>query len=264
MPAWGVDYGGPLVDDHVDAILSLIRSWQTEPSVTLTAGTIAGGAAAGATLYADACASCHGDVGQGDTAMSLNHGWFLHEATDGFLEYAITDGRPGTPMPAFGDQLSDTEISDLVALLRSWETEVDDTPLAPFEPDWTDVLINPGGPLAEFDPDGLYIPADEVYVAVEAGEQLVILDARPDSDYLFGHIDGASSVPFYDASAAAPVLPQDTWLIAYCGCPHAISSQAAEDLLAAGHTKVGVIDEGYYYWIEQGYPVARGRERYAE
>jgi cytochrome c oxidase cbb3-type subunit 3/ubiquinol-cytochrome c reductase cytochrome c subunit len=263
MPGWGLDFGGPLVEDHVDAILSLIRSWQTEPTVTLTEGTIEGDPVAGATVYAEHCAECHGEVGEGGSFLTLNNPWFLHTATDGFLEYAIADGRPGTPMPGFSASLETQQINDIVALLRSWEVEVDDSPLPEFIPDWTDVVINPGGPPASFSPsDVLYVPADEVNAAIERGESLVVIDARPPSDYLFGHISGAVSVPFYDAATAAPMMPTDLWIVAYCGCPHAISTQAAEALLAEGLDTVGVIDEGYYHWIEQGYPVSRGRERY--
>ena len=264
MPAWGLDYGGPLVDNHVDAIVSLIRSWQTMDPVVLTEGSIKGDPDRGADVYESQCAACHGGEGEGTTAMSLNNPWFLHTASDGFLEYAIQEGRPGTPMPAFEGVLSSTEIGDVVALLRSWEVEVDDTPLPPFEPDWTDAVIHEGGPPATFQPDGLYVSADEVHQAIEEGKSLVIADARPPSDYLFGHISGAVSVPFYEADLAAEVLPEDLWVLTYCGCPHAISTQAAESLLAAGRTQVAVIDEGYYYWVEQGYPVSRGRERYEE
>lgn len=264
MPAWGLDYGGPLVDAHVEAILSLIRSWETLEPVTLTEGTIEGDPVQGAEVYGARCAACHGASGEGTTAMSLNNPWFLHTATDGFIEYAIQQGRPGTAMPGFEGVLSAEEIADLVALLRSWEVEVDDTPLPEFVPDWGDATIHEGGPPATFNPDGLYVSADEVHQAIEEGKSLVIADARPPSDYLFGHISGAVSVPFYEAELAADQLPEDLWILTYCGCPHAISTQAAESLIAAGRTQVGVIDEGYYYWVEQGYPVSRGRDRYEE
>ena len=57
-------------------------------------------------------------------------------------------------------------------------------------------------------------------------------------------------------------LPRDKWIVTYCGCPHAISGQAADTLLEAGFEKVGVLDEGFFVWQDLGYPVSRGRERY--
>ena len=51
-------------------------------------------------------------------------------------------------------------------------------------------------------------------------------------------------------------FPKDVWIIPYCGCPHAISGQAYERLAAEGYEKIAVLDEGYYFWVEQGYPAS--------
>ena len=56
-------------------------------------------------------------------------------------------------------------------------------------------------------------------------------------------------------------LPKDHWVVTYCACPHAISGQAADRLRKAGFQKVGVLDEGFPYWKEQGYPTLQGPER---
>ncbi|MCP4246398.1 MAG: cytochrome c, partial [bacterium] len=50
----------------------------------------------------------------------LNNPVFLGSASDGYLQYAISHGRRGTIMLAFTGNLSDEEIDDLVALIRSW------------------------------------------------------------------------------------------------------------------------------------------------
>ena len=90
----------------------------------------------------------------------------------------------------------------------------------------------------------------------------MLLDARPGSDYLAGHISGAVSVPFYRLDEAIGLLPQDRWIVTYCGCPHALSSQAVDGLQAAGYTNVAVLDEGYYAWLGDDRPITTGTERY--
>ena len=86
--------------------------------------------AAGKSLYLTHCASCHGDLAQGDgpAAESLqpppaNLSWVVQHpiASDGYLMWAITDGGMalGTAMPAFGEALSETERWKLVLYLKS-------------------------------------------------------------------------------------------------------------------------------------------------
>ena len=63
------------------------------------------GIALGARAYGKYCALCHGAEGHGyaaDNAPSLVSSTFLESATDEFLVAGIRDGRPGTPMAAYG------------------------------------------------------------------------------------------------------------------------------------------------------------------
>ena len=41
--------------------------------------------------------------------------------------------------------------------------------------------------------------------------------------------------------------------MSYCSCPHAESRELAAKLLAAGYTKVTVLNEGLGYWKSKGY-----------
>lgn len=92
--------------------------------------TLPGGdAVRGAELYATYCSLCHGEEGEGykaDQANALSHPEFLATATDEFLRHALVRGRPGTTMSAWhvdaGGPLEDNDITDLVALMRSWQT----------------------------------------------------------------------------------------------------------------------------------------------
>ncbi len=94
----------------------------------------AGDKARGAKVFARACASCHGPLGEGGEsgdagAGAINDPAFLALITDQTLRrYAIT-GRPDLGMPDYADNsgrshdyqpMTSAEIVDLVALLASW------------------------------------------------------------------------------------------------------------------------------------------------
>jgi mono/diheme cytochrome c family protein/rhodanese-related sulfurtransferase len=80
----------------------------------------------GEALYLRYCALCHGRQGEGyaaDRANALTSPDFLAIATPEFLHRSIADGRPGTPMSAWGREhggpLDDEQIGAIVAWLRS-------------------------------------------------------------------------------------------------------------------------------------------------
>jgi putative copper resistance protein D len=83
--------------------------------------------ARGAALFKEHCTTCHGDYGYGDgpAAASLPvrpanlADAHLLTHTDGDIYWWLTNGIPGTPMPGFGDSLSETGRWDLVNFLRA-------------------------------------------------------------------------------------------------------------------------------------------------
>lgn len=80
-----------------------------------------GDIASGQELFAANCAACHGPEGEGTgiAPEALNDADWLAEHSDEDLREAILEGVDGK-MPAFS-QLSDQEVLDLIALLRSWQ-----------------------------------------------------------------------------------------------------------------------------------------------
>lgn len=261
MSPWGQDRGGPLTDAQVDAIVAWIRHWQTEPTVDVHRESVEGELLRAPALYDGYCASCHGEVGEGKPYMSLHNPEFLLAASDGFLRYGTAEGRPGTPMPAFKDQLTTQGIADLVALIRSWQQPVDDTPYEPPSHDLGEVVVNQGGPeppFADHERAGRFIGVDHVKQAIDDGMQLALLDARPPSDYVHSHITGAVSVPFYLAETYLDQLDPSWTFVSYCGCPHSISGQLLDLLKEQGYPKVWVLDEGFFVWEDRGYPVTTG------
>ena len=128
MPAWGEQEGG-LREEEIGRLVAYIRA--------LGAGAYEGDAkprrwveadpAEGQRLYVSACATCHGERGDGKEGPALNNRVFLDLATDTYIFKTIQLGRTGTSMAAFGTgssaqrTLTDPEISSVVAFIRTWE-----------------------------------------------------------------------------------------------------------------------------------------------
>jgi mono/diheme cytochrome c family protein len=78
--------------------------------------------AAGEQLFSVACTSCHGNGGYGTRmAPALNNEIFLSDFPDEAIYLVIAGGVPDTLMPAWGSRLTDQEIQNVVAYLRSWQ-----------------------------------------------------------------------------------------------------------------------------------------------
>ena len=263
MSPWGDVKGGPLTSDMTRDIVAFIRQWQTVDSIEHPAPELEGNAQRGLPLYRAACAGCHGELGEGISAVSLNNPWFLHTVSDGMIAHAIEIGRAGTAMGAYGPPLVNAQgLADLVALIRSWERPVDTDPPPPFTPQVDQAPLNPEGPEPMFElREDRYVSATQVYNAMEMGARFTLIDARPAADYLDEHIAGAISLPFYDVDQYADQLPQDAFTVTYCGCPHAVSGQAADALSARGFNRVAILDEGFYEWRDTfAYPITTGTQ----
>lgn len=259
MSAWSVARGGPLGYDDASAIVALLRTWQKGPAVSTDARKVEGDAERGAPLYATHCASCHGAKGRDGKHNALAGAELLASATDGFLATTIERGRAGTPMAAFAGKLTPAQIDDVVALLRSWQKAPEEAPALPPKPgELVNVVINPRGPQAKLDPKADFIKADVVKAEVDRHASMIIVDARPPSDYARMHIAGAISVPFYQVEAFSKQIPKDRFILTYCACPHAESVKVRDALRGLGYARVSVIDEGIIVWRDRGYPVRGG------
>jgi cytochrome c oxidase cbb3-type subunit 3 len=83
------------------------------------AGSTAFAAIDGAKLYAQNCAACHGEAGNGGIGIPLSLPSFHATVDDDYLRKTIRLGRPGRVMPAF-TQLKDEEVDAIIHHLRSW------------------------------------------------------------------------------------------------------------------------------------------------
>ncbi len=91
--------------------------------------------AAGRILFAENCAACHGEKGDGKIAPALNARALLKSTSDATLFGLIGTGVPGSVMPAWsqahGGPLTDQQISQMVTFIRAWEpTAPEPTPIA--------------------------------------------------------------------------------------------------------------------------------------
>lgn len=261
MSAWGDAHGGPLTREDARHVVGFLRSLQRAPSEDVSRIVVSGDASNGAALYARECARCHGARGEGGSAVTLDNALFQDSVSDGFLRRSIELGRRETRMPGYAATLTAGELDDVVAFIRTLRREP--APEWPIEdaPGIDALVIHPEGATPGFTLiDGRYVPAADVHAALEAGQRIILLDARASSDWVLGHIPGAVPFPFYSVDELASNLPTDgTWIVAYCACPHAASGRVVDDLRARGFANTAVLDEGIYFWRDAGYPMARGR-----
>jgi len=106
----------------VDALIAYIRSWsKPAPEYGAVAALLPTASAKdGAALFATKCAGCHGAKGEGAIGSMLSADSFLSMVDDRFLYKVITEGRPGTEMPAWRS-LTAKQTADVIALIRSWQ-----------------------------------------------------------------------------------------------------------------------------------------------
>jgi cytochrome c oxidase cbb3-type subunit 3 len=270
MGAYGKARGGPLDDAALDRLVRFLRE-QGPPPQTLPA-TAAGDPAVGAAVYARRCLSCHGNAQLRGEALSLVNAGFLADATDAFLRHAIVHGRPGTKMEPFAGVLGDAEIDGVVSFLRAQGGGAPPAELP--EPTGKEPLvINPSGKSPHFTlradpcppvppgakevckPDPRFVSVDQVAAAVRAKQRLVIVDARPTSDWRRVHIAGAVSIQYFDMKRLDELPGDGTWVVAYCACPHHLSGIVVDELRRRGYAHAAVLDEGINEWHRRGLPV---------
>jgi len=94
---------------------------------------------------------------------------------------------------------------------------------------------------------------------LDAGEKLIVVDTREDSEWANGHMPGAihlgKGVIERDIEQAVP--DTTTKLILYC-CGGFRSALAAESLQRMGYANVESMDGGWKGWVSAGLPTAKG------
>jgi len=125
-----------LSDAQVSAIVDYVRKRSGKPAMQFDTANIQGDAKLGKVLYGQHCVACHSENGSGKglgTGVTLSrkrsflvmpaaisNPGFLASAPDAMIKHTVLNGRNGTAMPSFKDQLSDQQINDIVAHVRSF------------------------------------------------------------------------------------------------------------------------------------------------
>jgi rhodanese-related sulfurtransferase len=84
---------------------------------------------------------------------------------------------------------------------------------------------------------------------------VVLLDVRPQPEFLAGHIAGARSTPLETLDEVASTLPRRREIVAYCRGPYCIYADDAVRLLRARGLKARRLDVGYPEWQRADLPV---------
>jgi mono/diheme cytochrome c family protein/rhodanese-related sulfurtransferase len=254
MAAYGRARGGPLDDEQIAKIVAFLRS-RGPRAAPLPERKVTGDAARGASVFRRNCQSCHGTAKRPGKAPQLHNREFLAAASPAFLSYAILHGRPPTKMPAFEKRLSPSEVDNVVAWLVSLREE---KPVArqtnAVVPDDLPLVIHPRGGPPDFTlREGRFVSAEQVKRALDAKRRLIIIDARPPSDWIQFHIPGAVPIAYYETAKLERVPNDGTWVVAYCACPHHASGEVVDALRKRNYPNTAVLDEGILFWRNNGY-----------
>ncbi len=147
MPPWTKANGGPFDDSDIDAVVAYILTWQTGDPIPASAfpsptarppiepiPDVEGDPNAGAVLYDQNCALCHGANGEGRIGATLAKDWpAIRPDLD--VKNTINRGVQGSYMPPFsqenGGPLTESEVNNLVSFVLTWEgAEVSAPPAA--------------------------------------------------------------------------------------------------------------------------------------
>jgi rhodanese-related sulfurtransferase len=84
---------------------------------------------------------------------------------------------------------------------------------------------------------------------------VVVLDVRPEPEFLAGHIAGATSAPLHALDDLASTLPRRREIVAYCRGPYCVYADDAVRLLRARGLQARRLDVGYPEWQRAGLPI---------
>ena len=85
--------------------------------------------------------------------------------------------------------------------------------------------------------------------------RVVVLDARPQSEYAAGHIAGAISVPVDDLQRRLRQLPREKEYVAYCRGPYCVYADRAVEILRSSGRQARRLREGFPEWRAAGLPI---------
>jgi rhodanese-related sulfurtransferase len=93
---------------------------------------------------------------------------------------------------------------------------------------------------------------------MEAGEKMVVVDVREESEWAAGHLPGAIHVGkgIIERDIEQRVPETSAKIILYCGGGFR-SALSADNLQKMGYTNVESMDGGWKGWVAAGYPTMK-------
>ncbi len=102
------------------------------------------------------------------------------------------------------------------------------------------------------------VTAEEVKQALDAKEDVTIVDVRTPEEYKKGHLDGSLLLPVDTVSKQAASLLKDKKKTLYVYClSGSRSMQATDILLKLGYTKAFNMTSGLLAWRAKEYPLTQ-------
>jgi rhodanese-related sulfurtransferase len=89
-------------------------------------------------------------------------------------------------------------------------------------------------------------------------DDVIVLDVRPEDEYVAGHIPGALSIPAGELERRLAELPPDREVVAYCRGPYCVMALQAVDVLRSHGFRARRLDVGLPDWRAQGLAVKEG------
>ena len=98
----------------------------------------------------------------------------------------------------------------------------------------------------------------EVKEHLDAGEKLILVDTREDSEWARGHLPGAIHLGkgVIERDVEKTIPDHSAPIVLYCGGGFR-SALAADNLQKMGYTNVISMDGGWRGWTESGFPIAK-------
>ena len=100
------------------------------------------------------------------------------------------------------------------------------------------------------------VSIDELRDRLQAGKA-VLLDVRPDEEYLAGHLPQALSIPLDELEQRLNELPRHRTIVVYCRGPLCVLADDALALLSKQGRKVARLEEGVSEWEQAGWALER-------
>jgi rhodanese-related sulfurtransferase len=87
-------------------------------------------------------------------------------------------------------------------------------------------------------------------------QDMIVLDTRPASEYVAGHIPGALSVPIHELQQRLRQLPRNKEYVAYCRGPYCVYADRAVEMLRKSGRRARRLNGGLPEWRAAGFPVS--------